>query len=117
MALHADIKRLIALRQAHPVLRRGELLAPLHVDAHLIVLERRLGDGPAAAWSISATNTREQAQTVTLTLPPGLPAQRLRDGLVDLPAQAPTTGSTLQHQGDQLTLTVPALYGRLLLSE
>ena len=49
LALHADIKRLIALRQAHPVLRRGELLAPLHVDAHLIVLERRLGDGPAAA--------------------------------------------------------------------
>ena len=49
MALHADIKRLNALRQAHPVLRRGELLAPLHVDAHLIVLERRLGDGPAAA--------------------------------------------------------------------
>ncbi len=117
LALHADVKRLIALRQAHPVLRRGELLAPLHVDGHVIVLARRLGEGPAAAWSITATNNSEQTRSVTLTLPPGLSAQRLRDGLADLPAQAPTPGSTLQHQGDQLTLTVPALYGRLLLSE
>lgn len=103
------------LRQAHPVLRRGELLAPLHVDGHVIVLARRLGEGPAAAWSITATNNSEQARTLTLTLPPGLPAQRLRDGLANLLAQAPTTGTTLQHQGGQLTLTVPALYGRRLL--
>ena len=116
-ALHAELKRLIGLRQAHPVLRRGELLAPLWVDEHLIVLARRLGDGPTAAWSITATNNSEQARTVTLTLPSGLPAQRLRDGLTDLPATAPTAGPALQHQGDPLTLTVPALYGRLLLSE
>ena len=115
MALHADIKRLIGLRQAHPVLRRGVLLAPLHVDAHLIVLVRRLGDGPTAAWSITATNNSEQAQTVTLTLPPGLPAQRLRDGLADVPTKTLTAGPALQRQGDRLTLTVPALYGRLLL--
>ena len=112
-ALHAEVKRLIGLRQAHPVLRRGELLAPLLVDEHLIVLARRLGNGPTAAWAVTATNNSGQAQTVTLTLPAGLPAQRLHDGL-DMGLAA---GQALQTQGNQLTLTVPALYGRLLLTD
>ena len=111
LALHAELKRLIGLRQTHPVLRRGELLAPLWVDEHLIVLARRLGEGATAAWSITATNNSEQARSVTLRLPPGLPAQRLRDSLTE----GLTPAASLQPVGDQLTLSVPALYGRLLL--
>ncbi|HET9821057.1 MAG TPA: glycoside hydrolase family 13 protein, partial [Burkholderiaceae bacterium] len=43
MALHAEFAKLVALRNAHAILRRGELLAPLHVDEHVVVLARRLG--------------------------------------------------------------------------
>jgi hypothetical protein len=42
-ALLADFQRL-TLRRDLPVLRHGTLLAPLHVDAHVVVLARRDGD-------------------------------------------------------------------------
>ena len=94
-ALQAELNRLIGLRQAYPALRRGELMTPLWVAKHLIVLARRLGEGPTAAWSTNRHQQHQTARTVTLTLPMRLPAQRLRDGLTDLPAKAPTAGPTL----------------------
>jgi len=117
LALLADFKRLIALRQQHPVLRRGTLLAPLLVDDWVIVLARRLataaGSGPAAGltgatWAITATNNSDVARTVTVALPPGLPAgSRFTDAL---------GGADLAAAGGRLTLTVPALFGRVLLA-
>jgi cyclomaltodextrinase len=64
--LHAEFRRLIALRNALPVLRRGELGAPLHVDAHVIVLPRRLGETVA----LTITSNAAEARTVAFELPP-----------------------------------------------
>ena len=117
LALLADFKRLIALRQQHPVLRRSTLLAPLLVDDQVVVLARRLataaGSGPAtgatgATWAITATNNSDSARTVTVALPAGLPpASRFSDAL---------SGPEMAAAGGRLTLTVPALFGRVLIA-
>jgi glycosidase len=101
-ALLAEFKKLTKLRHDHPILRRGELLAPLHVDEHVVVFARRL----AQSWALTAINNSDQAQTVTLTLPEGA-ASGYRDVLQG------AAGVTAQ--GRQLTLTVPARFGRVLL--
>lgn len=99
-AMHAEFKRLIALRHALPVLRRGTLEAPLHVDAHVIALPRRLGD----TFAITAINNAPEPRTVVLTLPPGSP-RRFEDRL---------DGS--QHEVvETLTVTLPARWGRVLI--
>ncbi|MBU6437019.1 MAG: glycoside hydrolase family 13 protein, partial [Betaproteobacteria bacterium] len=66
----ARVTQLIALRHAQPVLRRGAVLAPLHVDANVIVQARRQGD----TWAVVASNNAEQPRTVRVALPPGAPA-------------------------------------------
>ena len=101
--LLADFKRLVKLRRDHPVLRHGSIDAPLHLDDHLIVLARRLGDN----WAITATNNAASAKTVTLKLP----AQAKVRGFVDA-----LTGERVDAAGGTLTLTVPALFGVALLS-
>ena len=110
LALLADFKQLLALRQQHPVLRRGTLLAPLLVDDQVIVLARQLAPTVAtqATWAITATNNSDTARTVTVALPPGLPAgSRFTDAL---------DGADLDAAGGRLTLTVPALFGRVLIA-
>ena len=79
--LHAQFRRMTAMRQAHPVLRRGTLLAPLVLDAPddaVMVLARRLGDGPnggkQATWAITAFNNAETPRTVRVQLPADAPA-------------------------------------------
>ena len=64
----ASFKRLIALRNQHAVLRRGSISAPLHLDAHSIVLLRQYGGQTA----ITATNNSTRAQTVSVKLPEAL---------------------------------------------
>jgi cyclomaltodextrinase / maltogenic alpha-amylase / neopullulanase len=98
----AEFKRLIALRREHAVLRRGELQAPLHVDEHVMVLVRRLGDG----WAITATNNDTVARSVQVKRPGGM-GQTFFDALTGRPA-APG--------GDTLHIEVPALYGTVLIS-
>ena len=56
-ALLADFRRLTTLRRDLPVLRHGTLLAPLHVDAHVVVLARRDGD----AWADHGHQQRRRA--------------------------------------------------------
>jgi len=104
-AMLAEFKRLIALRHAEPVLRRGSLEAPLFTDAHAIVLARRLDK----RWAITATNNADAPRTVSITLPAGSPA-RWSDAL-----------NTSHHpaaiaENRQLTLQLPALGGVVLLS-
>ena len=101
-ALLADFKALIHLRNAHPVLRRGSLAAPLHIDDHVIVLVRRLGDTVA----ITATNNATAARTVTVRLPAGVQATAYTEAL---------TGAAVDATAGTLTLTVPAMYGTVLL--
>ena len=103
MALHASFKQLIAMRHAHPVLRRGSLEAPLIVGSHTIVWLRRLGGTTA----LVALNSGEQAQALRLRLDAhGLPA-RWRDVLAD--AAVPAADG-------ELVIEVPAGAGRVLVS-
>ena len=99
-ALLADFKRLTALRHALPVLRRGTLHAPLHVDDHVVVLARQHGD----RWALTATNNSDRPRTVRVGLP--FPAEQLRDAL---------GGPAVPAKNGWIELTVPPLYGRVLL--
>ena len=101
LALRAEFQRLIAMRHAHPVLRRGTLEAPLHLDDHLIALRRTLDNTQA----LVLLNNDRQPRTLRLRLPAG---QRWTDAL------APGVSATVNPQGE-LTLTVPALFGRVLI--
>ncbi len=101
-ALRADVMRLARLRRNLPLLRRGELLAPLHVDANVVVLARRLGP----AWALTATNNADTPRTVTVALPADAPGRW---------ADAMTPGPELAAAPDRtLTLVAPAHFGIVL---
>ena len=101
LALLADVKSLLAMRKAHPVLSHGSLDAPLLLDAHRIVLLRRDG----AAWAVTATNNAQATTTVRVTLPADAPVS-FRDGL---------TGEMHMVGADHvLEFSVPALFGTAL---
>ncbi len=105
-ALREQFRRLIAMRHAHPVLRRGELLAPVVVDEHVVVWPRRLGAGSSARWALVAVNNAGTPRTVRLPRPAGLPHGPLADALGGPPVAA---------DGDLIEFEVPALFGRVLL--
>lgn len=102
-ALLDDFKRLIKLRNDHPVLRRGSIEAPLLLDDHVVVLTRQLGN----TWAITATNNAPTPATLEVKLPLNMRVDSFIDAL---------TGSSLQPSTGKLTLTVPALFGSVLLS-
>lgn len=99
--LLSDFRRLTRLRHELPVLRHGSLSAPLHLDDHVVVLARQ--DGKTGA--IIATNNSLEPRTVTVRLP--FAAARLRDGL---------SGKPVAVRNGELRLTVPALFGRVLVT-
>jgi cyclomaltodextrinase / maltogenic alpha-amylase / neopullulanase len=102
-ALLAEFKKLTALRHAHPILRRGELFAPLHVDEQVVVHARRLG----TQWALTVTNNGATSRRVTVALPPGFPDGGLTD---------PLGGSEPAAVAGQIAIDVPALAGRLLVT-
>ncbi|MDD5335676.1 MAG: glycoside hydrolase family 13 protein [Rhodoferax sp.] len=102
--LLAEVKRLIKLRNANPVLRRGSLDAPLLIDDHVIVLGRQLGD----KFAISASNNAETPSTVRLQLPANVKVDSFTDAV---------TGASVHASQGQLSITIPALFGTLLLSQ
>ena len=103
-ALLADIKRLTQLRHKHHVLRHGSFTAPLHLDAHVIVLARQDGK----TWALTASNNDDKTQTVKIKLAPNMRGLRWKDAL---------TGRTLRpdRQG-AVQITIPPLFGRVLVS-
>lgn len=103
LALRAEFKRLIALRQAQPVLRRGSVQAPLFADANVVVQLRRLG----TQWALVATNNADTARTLPLSLPADAPTA-WRDALGAGAARA---------AGGKLEMTLPAQGGQVWLSE
>ena len=117
-ALLAEVRWLVRLRHDHAVLRRGTLLAPLHVDDEVIVLARRLGDtaGAGASWALTATNNGDAARTVTVALPAGLQTGR-QPGWQTARFTDALTGATVLAADGKITLAVPARYGTLLLGE
>lgn len=102
LALLADVKALIAMRNANPVLRRGSIDAPLLLNDHVVVLARRDG----ATWAICATNNDSRAATVTVTLPPGAHGGVYTNAL---------DGSSVTPRDGRLTLHIPALFGAVLI--
>ena len=100
-ALLADFKRLTQLRHSLPVLRHGTLAAPLHADDHVVVLARQDGK----AWALTATNNSSEPRTVTVTVP--METGTLRDAL---------GGEAVTVQRHQIQLTVPQLFGRVLVA-
>ncbi len=101
MALHADFKRLTAMRKTHPVLRRGTLSAPLFADANVIVVARELN----GTLAIAATNNASNAKTVTVTLPSA--ASKFTDAL---------TGAVVNSSGGQITFSIPPMFGTVLIA-
>ena len=103
-ALLADYQKLTKLRKDNPVLRHGSLDAPIYIDDHVIVLIRRDG----SQWAITATNNDNAPHTVSVNRLPGpIAATSFTDAL---------TGKTLAAANGSIELTVPALYGTVLLS-
>lgn len=100
-ALLADFKRLTRMRHDLPVLRHGSLSAPLVIDDHVVVLARQDGK----TWAVTATNNSTEARTVTVRLP--FAAKALRDAL---------GGGTVAVKNGSIRLTVPPLFGRVLVT-
>jgi len=71
-------------------------------------LLRRLGSDVA----ITATNNAATAQTVSLKLPEGVQPASLRDALSGF-----ASGGAFTTQGSTLTLTLPPLFGVVLLGQ
>lgn len=98
LALRTDFKALLQLRHKQVVLRRGVLQAPLLSTPQLVVLARQHGHQVA----LMAYNNSEQAQTVTVDVPPALRGKSGKlwwgSGAVDV-------------QGSRMTLTVPPVGG------
>jgi glycosidase len=106
LALREQFKRLIAMRHAHPVLRRGELMAPVVVDEHVVVWSRRLATPDGERWALVAVNNGATVRTVRLPRPAGLPRGPLNDAL---------GGPAVAAEGELIEFEVPALFGRVLL--
>ncbi len=100
LALKAEVAALVKLRHDLPVLRHGTLLAPLHVDEHVVVLARQDG----SRWALTATNNGDEARSVTVALPAGAPVTGWRD---------PRSGRPVTVDHGRLTLAVPALGGAI----
>lgn len=100
-ALLADFKRLTKLRHELPVLRHGRLSAPLHLDDHVVVLARQDGK----TWALTATNNSTTARTVSFVVP--MQAATLRDAL---------GGADVIVSNHQIQLTIPPLFGRVLVT-
>ncbi len=101
-----DPYNLIAMRHAHPVLRRGELMAPVVVDEHVVVWPRRLLQAGREQWALVAVNNADTPRRVRLPRPAGLPQGPLADAL---------GGDTVRAEGGWIEFEVPARFGRVLL--
>jgi cyclomaltodextrinase / maltogenic alpha-amylase / neopullulanase len=88
-ALHAEFKKLTRMRHDHAILRRGRLLAPLHVDEHVVVFARE----HQGRWALIGINNHTAARSVDVPLPS---------------EAAPHFAGT---RDGRITLDVPALFG------
>lgn len=85
------------------MLRRGSLSAPLFVDAHAVVLARRLGE----QWALTAAHNAEQPRRLSVPLPAGAPATGWVDAL---------SGAAAVMAEGKLVLDLPALSGVVLVT-
>jgi glycosidase len=99
-ALHAQVRRLIALRREHRILRHGQAEPLQALDAHVVLSTRQLGGQRAWVLTSNAPETRE----VVLRDPRLRPGQRVRDALSGRWLTVPATVAR-----DGWRLTVPGL--------
>ena len=104
MQMLADVKAMLKVRKDNPVLRHGSIDAPILIDEHVIVLARQLGKN----WAITATNNAKVEGTVTFKLPHAARRLNFVDAL---------TGEKIKASGNKLTLTIPALFGTVLIAK
>ncbi len=102
--LLADYKRLIAMRNANPVLRHGSIDAPVFIDEHVIALIRHDG----TRWAITATNNASDAREVTVGVPHELRNATFVDAL--------SHGRFIAHDAS-ITFPVPPMGGTVLLKK
>ncbi len=102
--LLSEFKQLISLRNDNAILRRGSIDAPVYLDDHLIVLLREY----QGHYALTAFNNSTQEQQVSLTLNE-LSNLALEDFVGENSVTVDNTGN--------VTLTVPALYGTVLISQ
>jgi glycosidase len=107
MALHADFKKLIAMRKAHIVLRRGSLSAPMLADENLIVLLREYQSVGKTTWAVTASSNAAVARSITVALPGSVKTATFTDAI---------TGAKAVVKDQRLVLTVPAMFGTVLIS-
>lgn len=100
----ADVKALLKIRKDHAVIRHGSIAAPLLIDEHNIVLARQLDK----TWAITATSNNTTDSTVTFNIPETAANAKFVDAI---------SGKRIEPVGKTITLTVPALFGRVLISE
>jgi hypothetical protein len=69
VAAHASVRTRVHLRRDHAVLARGDVGAPLHIDAHTVAVLRSLDRSRA----LVVCNNSDTAQTrdIATGLPPG----------------------------------------------
>lgn len=102
--LLAAYKRLIKMRKDYPILRQGSLSAPLYSDANVVVLLRELNGQKALVMLNNGTTEK----ALNLTLPADV-AGSYQDVL---------SGSDYSVAADgTVALSVPALYGMVLISQ
>jgi cyclomaltodextrinase / maltogenic alpha-amylase / neopullulanase len=102
--LFAEYKKLIELRKNNPVLRHGHIDAPLLIDEHVIVLLRN----DKKTQAITATNNANEPKTLTLRLPATNKASTFVDAL---------SKEKFQVIDGKITITIPARYGLVLVSQ
>ena len=99
----ADVRQLIALRKRNLVLSRGTLGAPMFADANIVAVLRQWND----TYAITAINNADHDRTISLRLPSQMVAKKLVDAI---------SGTRVASSNGQIRLTIPALYGSVLIA-
>jgi cyclomaltodextrinase / maltogenic alpha-amylase / neopullulanase len=107
-ALLADFKALLKMRKDNPVLRHGTIDAPVFIDDNVIVLLRKLDK----TWAITATNNAAVAKTVTVKLPDAVSARMFTNAITN-----ERVNSNASANGSAITLTIPPLFGTVLVTK
>jgi cyclomaltodextrinase / maltogenic alpha-amylase / neopullulanase len=103
-ALLAEFKAMIAMRKNNPVVRDGALEAPAYIDKNVIAWVRVMpGSGGVGRGKVAIVGVNNAAESRTVKFRwPGLPAREFENAMVS---------GVLNISGDEVTLTVPPVYG------
>lgn len=107
LALLAETKRLIKMREQHAVLRRGSFSSPAYMDDNVIAHVRELKAGNAVTFAVTATNNANTAKTIRVPLPAGSTSRTFVDAL---------GGGSIAAKDGAIEIVVPPMFGVCLVS-